>query len=261
MQIMKLTYSNENGRNNYHSNSKKQFLGFPTTSSDVKKAFDFAYEMCLGEGHHRNHRTGGQYDRSNGEKFCNAFQGKLAEIILYNYFKLQGFEINEPDFGIYGEGIWDDSDLEINGKKINVKSTAFFSNLLLLETRDWNAKGEYIPNINAGTSSLYDYFILVRIKPDLKSVFRSNSLFNGNTFDKAKLEKIVVAESFSCDIAGYIRHIDLVNTITNKDIIPQNSWLNGKVRMDAENYYVQCGDMRPITELIQILNTQNYLLK
>lgn len=247
---MKLNYSTENGRNNYHSNSKRPFLGFPISTTDVKKAFDFAYEMCLGNGHHRAHRTGGQYDRSNGEKFCNTFQGKLSEIILYYYFISQELQCNEPDFGVYGEGKWDDSDLEIKGKKINVKSTAFFSNLLLLETRDWNINGQYIPNFEAGTTSQYDYFILVRVKPDLKTVFRENGLFNGNTFDKAKIEKIAMAQNYSADIAGYITHSDLLNVIANGYILPQNSYLNGKVRMDAENYYVQCGDMRTIPNLV-----------
>jgi len=247
---MKLTHSTENSRDNYHSNSKRYFSGFSIVTTDIEKAFSFAYEMCLGTGHHRKHRTGGQHDRSNGEKFCNTFQGKLAEIILCNYFKSQGLEVNEPDFGIFGEGLWDDSDLEFKGKKINVKSTAFFSNLQLLETRDWNSKGEYIPNLNTGATSKYDYFVLVRVKPDLKSVFRDKNLFNGTTFEKTKIETIVIEQCFSADIAGYIAHADLVNLIANKDILPQNSYLNGKVRMDAENYYVQCGDMRFISDLV-----------
>lgn len=248
---MKLTQTiDENKRQVYSSNSKKAFLGFTLSGNDVKKAFDFAYEMCLGTGHHRAHRTGGQYDRSNGEKFCNTFQGKLAEIVLYNYFKSQGLDVIEPDFGIYGEGVWDDSDLEIKGRKINVKSAAYFSNLLLLETKDWNSKGEYIPNIDNSNSSKYDYFILVRIKPDLKGVFRECNLFNGKTFDKNEIEKIVIGQIFSADIAGYITNEDLVKLIEDKYILPQNSYLNGRVRMDAENYYAQCGDMKPITGLV-----------
>lgn len=246
---MKLTYSKEGYKDFYHSNSKRNFVGTQVRVTDVKKAFDFAYEMCLGTGHHRAHRTGGQYDRSNGEKFCNTFQGKLAEMVLYNYFKSQLLDVNEPDFGIYGEGVWDDSDLEIKGRKINVKSAAFFSNLQLLETRDWNSKGEYIPNLNSGTSK-YDYFILVRVKPDLKGVFRDNNLFTGNSFDRTQIESIVMEQSFATDISGYITHLDLVTVITNRDILPQNSWLNGKVRMDAENYYIQCGDMRTIPNLV-----------
>ncbi|WP_136669212.1 hypothetical protein [Flavobacterium sp. H122] len=250
---MKLTYSTENQRNNYHSNSKRAFSGFPLSSTDVKKTFDFAFEMCMGTGHHRAHRTGGQYDRSNGEKFCNTFQGKLAEIVLYNHFKSHGFDIKEPDFGVYGKGLWDDSDLEINGKKINVKSAAFFSNLQLLETRDWNTNGQYIPNLNTGTTSKYDYFVLVRIKPDLKSIFRENNLFNGTIFEKDNIEATVTKQNFSADIAGYITHTDLITVIANRNILPQNSYLNGKVRMDAENYYIQCGDMRVITDLVSEL--------
>ena len=33
----------------------------------VKKVFDFAYEMSYGTGEHRNHRSGGDLKRKNGE--------------------------------------------------------------------------------------------------------------------------------------------------------------------------------------------------
>jgi len=238
---MKLTFNPHD--NSYTINRKKVFNGLTIQPTDLRKAFDFAYEMCFGEGHHRNRRTGGQYARKNGEMFCNTFQGKLAEIVLYNTFISNGIACDTPDFGIYGERVWDDTDLIINGKKINVKSSAFFSNLLLLETKDWNSFGQYIPNLNAGTTSIYDYFILVRIQPDIKNILRLNNYYNSNVVEKENLEKILFNEIWKYDIPGFISNQQLIEIIRSKDILPQNSLLNGKIRMDAENYYIQSGDM------------------
>lgn len=248
---MKLTF--ELNDNSYTINRKKPFNGMQIQPSDLRKAFDFSYTMCFGEGHHRNHRTGGQYGRKNGELFCNTFQGKLAEIVLYNVFIANGIECNEPDFGIYGKGVWDDTDLIIKGKKINVKSAAHFSNLLLLETKDWNSLGQYLPNLNAGTTSEYDYFILVRIQQDIKKILRDHRLYYSNEVNKEILEKIIFNEHWKYDIAGYVPNDQLIQAINNKYILPQNAKLNGRIPMDAENYYIQSGDMLNFSELIKYL--------
>ena len=38
----------------------------------------------------------------------------------------------------------------------------------------------------------------------------------------------------------------LQEVIKNDYILPQNSYLNGSTRMDAENYYIQAGDLLDI---------------
>ena len=43
------------------------------------------------------------------------------------------------------------------------------------------------------------------------------------------------------------------DVIKQKLILPKSSFLNGKIRMDAENYYIQAGDLRTIDELINLL--------
>lgn len=245
--------SNIQGSDEYFVSNPKAFSGKLISKDDIRAVIDFAYEMCFGEGHHRAKRTGGQYGRKAGEMFCNTFQGKLAEVALYNFFKEQGLESKEPDFGIYGRGVWDDSDLEINGKKINVKSVAPQSNLLLLETKDWNSQGHYIPNLNNGSTSLYDYFILMRIKPDIKKLFSSNKYLYENEIPKEDIVKLIVGENWEYDIAGYCSNVDIVNTIANNYILPQNSKLNKWTKMDASNYYIQSGDLSDINNLVSIL--------
>lgn len=246
---------NATGSNNYYVCHKKPFAGTLISRESVQTVTDFAYEMCFGEGHHRDCRTGGQYDRKGGEKFCNAFQGKLAEAVLYNYFKSEGLDLKEPDFGIYKEGVWDDSDLEIHGKKINVKSAAFQSNLLLLETKDWNSQGQYIPNmlLNNGATVQYDYFVLIRIEHDIKKLFRAEHLLYSNEIDRKTIDDMLFANNWYFDIAGYCTNADIIATIANGNILPQNAMLNQYTKMDASNYYIQSGDLVCIKELVQEL--------
>ncbi|WP_333809158.1 hypothetical protein [Flavobacterium sp.] len=243
------------GSNNYYVSNPRGFIGIEISKEDVQKVIDFAYAMCFGQGHHRDHRTGGQYGRKGGEKFCNTFQGKLAEVALYNYFKSQGLESQEPDFGVYAEGIWDDSDLEIKGKKINVKSAASQSNLLLLETKDWNPQGQYIPNLlrNDGSTTTYDFFILVRIDPDIKKLFKAERLMYSNEIEKSVIEAIIFKHTWCFDIAGYTTNEYLIATIRNSYILPQNSILNHYTKMDASNYYIQSGNLGLIENLVNNL--------
>jgi len=162
-------------KDSFFINKKKAFTGSPIAKTDIENAFNFAYEMALGEGHHRRHRSGGNESRIPINIFKNTLQGKLAEIVVYNCFINNKVICDPVDFSISGEGIWDDSDLIINDKKISIKSAVFFSNLLLLEKADWDSNGYYIPNYSApDLTDKYDYFILVRIKPNTNSLFNKS---------------------------------------------------------------------------------------
>ena len=126
----------------------------------IEAVFKFAYDMSFGKGgEHRDHRSGGQHHRKNGEIFANAFQGKLAECAVYLLLK-DKFNISEPDFETYELGEWDNADFYLDNYKISVKSTKSFGNLLLLETKDWNANGVYLHSEES-----YDFTFLVRMEP------------------------------------------------------------------------------------------------
>ncbi|HCO66580.1 MAG TPA: hypothetical protein DIT04_02330 [Dysgonomonas sp.] len=247
---MKLTFVYPNI---YRINKRRDFSGICIQRKMLDDVFGFAYDMCFGDGHHRGYRTGGQYSRKKGELFCNTFQGKLAEVMVHSVLTTAGITCNEPDFGIYGEGIWDDSDIEANGKKISIKSAAFFSNLLLLETKDWDDTGRYIPNIGKGSTEIYDYFVLVRISPDIKKLFRDKRMLFSNEIPKGTIQDLIHEQSWMYDIAGYINNDVLRDIIREKCILPQNALLNGSTKMDAENYYIQSGYMNPVEELIAAL--------
>lgn len=157
----------------YYITRKKPFKSNVTLlDEDIDACYKFAYDMTYGEkGAHRDHRSGGDQNREIGEIFCNTFQGKIAELAVYNYFSEAEIPISEPDMEVMGLNNWDSCDFVINGKKVAVKSTGSYGNLLLLETKDWTNEGLYIPNIETGESR-YDYFILVRVKPNLKEIMK-----------------------------------------------------------------------------------------
>lgn len=237
--------------NRYFITLKKSFEENAVNPAFIKQAFDFAYEMTYGEGFHRFKRSGGQSNRTPLEIFQNTVQGKLAEMVLHENLKLQDIEVEEPDFSIHGKGVWDETDLKANGKFICVKSTAFFSNLFLLETKDWNSEGMYIPNHDLSKTAVYDYFVLVRIKPDMKNVLRNVLENKGNLWQEIK--KTV----WTYDIPGCCSIKTIQHIIQNQYIIPKNALLNGKTKMDAENYYIQAGKLYHLDRLYFSLKPKN----
>lgn len=239
----------------YSINSKRTFVKHAVlNASSISNAFEFAYEMVFGKGHHRGYRSGGQNKRRKGELFSNVFQGKLAEEALYHFLIPQGVTISEIDYRIMGKCAWDDSDFVVNNKYINVKSVAFFSNLLLLEEKDWNTQGQYIPNLENNKKSSYDFFVLLRLKPDVKALLKKERLLFVDDVKKEELYDLVNRQMWRYDIPGFITRLDFINkVIAQNHILPQNALLNGKIKMDASNYYVQCGELRKLDELRKLL--------
>ncbi|MDK2050885.1 hypothetical protein [Aliarcobacter butzleri] len=241
--------------NEYFIQNLKTFrTGNVFKDETINKVFNFAYAMTFGDGEHRDHRTGGNLRRKKGQIFINTFQGKLSELAIYMEFfkfnKTAYIKLSEPDFAVYGLGEWDDSDITLDNIKFSIKSTKFYGNLLLLETKDWNNNGEYIPNLNTEKNSVYDYFVLVRIKPDAEKLMSSKNFLYSNEINKEELYSLIKSVNWEYDIAGYITNEDLKSIIANDFILPQKSMLNGKIPMDAENYYVQSGDMKDFQQLI-----------
>ncbi|MBK3333415.1 hypothetical protein GWK41_10100 [Persephonella atlantica] len=248
----------KNGAIGYCISSKKKYKALDYfESKDIVKVFNFAYEMAFGSGKHRNHRSGGNARRKKGQIFINTFQGKLAELAVYKEFEKHNpkayKKLSGIDFSVYGLGEWDSYDLSMEDKKFSVKSTKFYGHLLLLETKDWNEDGEYLPNKQVGKPCTYDYFVLVRISPDGESLMKKEKLLYSNNIDKEKLKGIIESQKWEYDIPGYISHDDLKYIISNKFIIQKGDLLNCKIEMDADNYYVQSGDLRCFTELIKSL--------
>lgn len=139
----------------------------------------------------------------------------------------------------------------VNNKTISIKSSKSFSQLFLLETKDWDEYGRYLPNAESGHTA-YDYFIFVRIEPSVVDLLRKNRLLYSHDVTKADLFNIIVSEKWSYEISGYLTKDDLVNVIHSKHIIHQSEYLNTiNTKMDADNYYVLLHDLRNIHDLIK----------
>ena len=241
--------------NNYSVEEKMVFSAYKSMSDEDKnKCFEFAFGMSYGlEGKHRDSRSGGSEHRTLGQIFINTFQGKMAEYAVYRYLLSKFIELDEPDTTKSELGVWDSSDLIVQKFNISVKSTKFYGNLLLLEKKDWNEKGYYIPNIGKAMHK-YDYIILVRFKPDGEKIMKDNKLLYLKEVSIPEGIKVILSEkvrdlNWEYDFPGFIYHSELVKMIKDERIIPKGAMLNGKISMDAENYYFQASNMHPMMEL------------
>lgn len=228
------------------------------SNEDVQQSYNFAYDMAS-VNKHREYRTGGTHHRRKMEVFVSAFCGKLSEFAVHDYLTQQGICVEPPDLEIYERGTWDSEDLvlyqnyneELIRCTATIKSTKSFGNLLLLEKEDWDSEATYIPS-----EEQYDIFILVRTNMDLEKVLkRQKMLYTDDIKESALVSAIQEAakDGFLFDIPGYLYRSDLVKVIRARQVIRKDQMLNGRTKMDADNYYVQAGNMRDIDVLVQQL--------
>ncbi|CDD66137.1 putative uncharacterized protein [Firmicutes bacterium CAG:882] len=250
--------------NNYFVKDKKDFHEYASIlPEDKTDSFEFAFGMSYAKtGEHRDYRSGGTLHRTMGQIFINTFQGKMAEFALYRYLKNHNIDVEKPDIDQYELGKWDTYDICCQEKLISVKSTKYYGNLLLLETKDWDENGEYKPNISE-TTSRYDYTVLVRFKPDGDSLMKQQSLLYQEEREipdniRSILIENIFNQDWKYDFPGFIYNSELVRTIREHKIIPQNAMLNGKTKMDAENYYFQTGNMHGMMEMYTKPTKQQY---
>ena len=216
---------------NIYISPRRSFQGIKVKNiSNIQKSLTFAKSMAFSDesiAFHRKSRSGGLEVRNQNQLFENTLQGKLSEFILYEYFKFNNFVSTQPDLKTFRKGIWDNGDLTVDGKNINVKSIKNFSSLLLLELKDWTQEAIYKPN-----NQKYDFFFLVR----LSIPFREFKEYSELSAD-ALIGKIYF------DIPGYISNAMMVKAIENNHIIKQGNFLNSlKTKIDADNYYIHAND-------------------
>ena len=65
-----------------------------------------------------------------------------------------------------------------------------------------------------------------------------------DSLDEENVYGLITDETWSVEITGYITHNEFVNdVIGTNQIIPRNAKLNGSTIMDADNYYVEAGNL------------------
>ena len=95
------------------------------------------------------------------------------------------------------------------------------------------------------------------MNPYCEDILRRNRLLFSDTVDVEQLYSIVCNNIWEYDIPGFVTLEDLKYVIRNGFILPQSSMLNGRTKMDAENYYIQSGDMRSINEFLGGLQNED----
>lgn len=214
----------------------------------VSAVFRFAYDMTFGgKGEHRHSRSGGTQYRNNLQIFANTFQGKLSEFAVANLF-YQHKEFKAPDLSVGPLGYWEDADFKLGDHVIAVKSTKSYGNLLLLETKDWDKNGNYVSG--QGNLRSYTHLILVRVKPDIERILSILKKEHQSEYSFKNLECAVIKQRWCYDIPGYVTGNDLKRVIELNHLIPKGAVLNNVVKMDADNYYVQTGDMRKLDTIM-----------
>lgn len=245
----------QDGSIHYNFTASKSFKAINSIDkADIISARDFAYNMTFGgQGEHRATRTGGNYTRMNGEIFLNAFNGKLGEFAIKRYLEALGFEVPSVDLSVYGLGDWDTADFILNNRKLSVKTIKYFSNLLLLEKGDWNADGCYIPNL-LSDGGKYDYHILVRLKgnKDLEKILKMKRKFY-STLTKEEIIALTDNYTVQFDLPGVATCDMLKQTVLANQVVRQNEYIGQSTKLQADNYYIQSGDLLPIEHFIEAI--------
>ena len=222
--------------------------------SIVLSCAKFAFDMTVGdEGAHKSTRSGGLHSRNQSEIFANAFQGKLAEFALSSLLRSRiNMDTVAPGLETSPLGIWEGPDLVGSGFALEVKSAKSFSNLLLLEEKNWTKEGLYRHGIDGRPVSI-THVVLIRISPsiDWLSPALSQAIARGpNALEK--VQNILKAEKWGFDCPGFVNSETLAFIVQKPLLLRQGERLGARgTRMDATNYYAQAGDLLPIDSLFE----------
>lgn len=200
-------------------------------TESILKCLEFASEMAYGKGHHKPQAFGGTtHSRKSSEIFVNTFQGKIAELAVYNQLSNFGFKPDKaPEFEIWGKGKWEDCDFTLKNETIrcSVKSTKFFGNLLLLEKDRYNENGHFLETEDL-IPKPYDFTFLVRVSGirncDPKSYSETNSI--------------------ETEVVGFLTNEKFLEIISQNQILKKGTLLG--IPLIVDNYYILAKDLEPI---------------
>lgn len=220
----------------YSVSTKKIYKHKMDVTEYASDCVEWAYNNVWGEGHLK------PSGRDKSTTFKNALTGKFGEFGLHRHFVNLGYNVPSPDLTIMPKGVWDDGDLFWEGKKISVKTTASWKDLLLLKKNEWDTDAGYLFGKD-GIDYSYKAFFLCRLSPDLESLL---SMIVGNNDPgidviKSHLEQI----RFTMDFPGFITIDDFKRIIKTDMCIPAKGKI-GKKEFDDALYYCQTGDLRDI---------------
>ena len=218
--------------------------------SDFKRVFMFAYAMVLGNGHHRNMRTGGSFTRNKETTFTNVLEGKLGEVSIYREFLKNGINIGYPDLSVMGFDSWDKADINFRNIKMSVKTSKSYARMMLLDKRDYLVTKDGKKVFYRPDEEIVDVFLFTRIKSNIINVLKTmRNISTDDYYIRSFYKKAIIRFDNPC----YVNNKDVLNMIKHKMILPQGVMLNGKTIVDADNYYIFINDMKSINNLYKII--------
>lgn len=222
------------------------------SEDDIRKCFEYAYRMAI-ENKQRENRSGGKHQRRELEIFWDDFRGKIAECFAKDYFERKGCKVDDIDFEIYDRGKWDKYDLRVNNHIVAIKSSKHFSQLLLLESKDWNSSGSYVGN-QGENKYLPEWFLFVRTK-----IEHPRARGGATLTTKEEMWNIVNEINITAELTGGLSFYDFVNQVIRYEyIIRQGSKFKVSrtsrgTEMDADNYYVKLSELESVEAMLEKL--------
>jgi hypothetical protein len=74
-------------------------------------------------------------------------------------------------------------------------------------------------------------------------------LLYSNNINFTKIKEIVDKFKFEADIPGFVTNSKLVKIIESEQILRKGAMLNGRIKMDAENYYIMSSDFEDFKKI------------
>lgn len=240
------------------------------TNKELEKCIDFAKKM---EG---NHKSDMIMERDVWEIFRDDLRGKLGEIAVHKYLcdKLgTKYNLNEIDFSVLERGKWDTTDLEVEGKFINVKAIRHNASFLLIETKRYNRYGEYCYANNDGKKVPLDIYALVRLalytEKDNKKIDFNEDDYKNIIESENPVATLKEGRTISAEILGGINHKVFWKNrktarrgiVCTKDNLakvwagetPERSTESGDKNyiLQTNNYFVPESEMSPLEDIIR----------
>ena len=183
------------------------------TSDEIAQCIDFSHKSARSQ----QQVEFGQHDtlqRTFKEIARDNCIGKLAEVAFSKMMK-QHFDLDIPlDFNIYPRGVWDDADANINGWRIDIKSTRPGARWMLIE---WN-------KLNFRQTERKPTHVFVMAVTDWD---RQNDTPTGGV-----------------EFVGFVSRRRLKVGIPGTHVIRKGEYLPGKnVRLQADNFGIRFSDL------------------
>lgn len=170
----------------------------------------------------------------------NALRRELLKDIIENGIVAEGINIRceyrREDSSSY---------LRYGDTYISVKATTRYSNLLLIP------ENEVIDYRIDKIKGLSDYFVLIRIDMDEKSIKKNLCNYFKNQLLKTELENNIFQyiNNVTYDIPGYITRDDFLMEVLDEQVILEGEVVGKSEPFIKNNYYVLAADMREFIDL------------